>query len=245
VVLKMPSTDKKAHVSRNPLLAKGVERHSRSVSYHRKGKWAVKNKSAVVKKTVETPKVTKTLKNGQTRTIVKKTARSYPADDVKRPVASRKAASRPARLRSSLTPGTVVILLAGRFRGKRAVFLKQLDSGLLLVTGPYKINGIPLRRVNQAYVVATSTKVDLSALKLDAKFNDSYFKKPVAEKKAKTEGEFFAEEKKKAIEQSRVTDQKSFDGAILAAVKKVPQLEEYLGARFTLKRGEFPHDIQF
>lgn len=52
---------------------------------------------------------------------------------------------------------------------------------------------MPLRRVNQKYVIATSTKVDISGVSLE-KFDDKYFAKQV-EKKKKGEGEFFEAEK--------------------------------------------------
>jgi large subunit ribosomal protein L6e len=150
-------------------LAVGVGRRSRSAAFAKRQLYKGRKTSAP-KASEEVPaykEVTvKGDKNGSTRRVpTTKAPRFYPAEDVSKPKVSRKTA-KPTKLRSTITPGTVLILLAGRFRGKRVVFLKQLESGLLLVTGPYKINGVPLRRVNQAYVIATSTKVDLGDLKV-------------------------------------------------------------------------------
>ncbi|GAA6020783.1 hypothetical protein JCM11491_004648 [Sporobolomyces phaffii] len=170
----------------------------------------------------------------------------YPGDDVRQPKVSRKSI-KPTKLRSTIVPGTVVILLAGRFRGKRVVVLGQLPSGLLLVTGPFKINGVPLRRVNQAYVIATSTKVDLASFQLDAKFNDAYFAKEKTAKRSGTEGEFFkdGEKEKKAFPAEKAADQKSVDKAVIAAVAGVPNLSKYLSATFGLTKGQYPHLLKF
>merc|ERR1712113_1122219 len=94
-----------------------------------------------------------------------------------------------AKMRKGVEPGRVLILLAGRFRGKRVVCLKQLKSGLLAVTGPYKVNGVPVRRVNQVYTMTTSTKVTVG----DAKnVTDESFKKEAAGKRTRSQ-RFFAE----------------------------------------------------
>ena len=51
-----------------------------------------------------------------------------------------------------------------------------------MITRSFKINGVPLRRVNQAYVIATSTKVDIPKVSVE-KFDDKYFAKKVQMKR--------------------------------------------------------------
>lgn len=81
----------------------------------------------------------------------------YPAEDQKRQIRTKK--KNPTKLRKGIEAGSVLILTSGRYRGRRVVFLKQLESGLLLVSGPFKVNGVPLKRVNQVYTITTSAKV--------------------------------------------------------------------------------------
>ncbi|OCH92939.1 60S ribosomal protein L6 [Obba rivulosa] len=238
-------------MARSKELVPGIGRLSRSQVYARRGLFKGQKKSekpaaAEVPATKEV-QVGGEKNSGKRLVPTAKAPRFYPADDVRHTKKSRKS-PKPAKLRSSITPGTVLILLAGRFRGKRVVFLKQLESGLLLVTGPFKVNGVPLRRVNQAYVIATSTKVDLGDFKVDEKFNDAYFAKPSSKGSRSAEEEFFAEGKPKAKEafpESKSADQKAVDAAVVAAIKKTDALGKYLKATFGLSKGQFPHQLAF
>jgi large subunit ribosomal protein L6e len=157
-----------AGTGRNSAVSANVGHLSRSKLYQKKGTYKHKaNRKAAPAAKLEDVPATKSVdvKGGKRNRPTVKAFRFYPAEDVAIPRKSRKSASK-TKLRSTITPGTVLILLAGRFRGKRVVFLKQLESGLLLVTGPFKVNGVPVRRVNQAYVIATSTKLDIADVKV-------------------------------------------------------------------------------
>ncbi|KAG7864905.1 hypothetical protein KL918_005031 [Ogataea parapolymorpha] len=167
----------------------------------------------------------------------------YPAEQVSVAKKSRKTA-KAQKLRSTLKPGAVLILLAGRFRGKRVIFLKSLDDNTLLVSGPFKVNGVPLRRVNARYVIATSTIVDIAGLDL-SKYDVAYFDKDKPEKGYKSEKEFFGESAKKEIKSDRVADQKSIDKALITEIKKTPFLKQYLASSFSLKSGDKPHAMTF
>ncbi|PBP17249.1 60S ribosomal protein L6 [Diplocarpon rosae] len=194
---------------------------------------------------------------GQTKTFGKSTRevphhsqkarKFYPAED--EPVAKKvRKTIRPSTPRASLTPGTILILLAGRFRGKRVVLLKNLDQGVLLVTGPFKINGVPLRRVNARYVIATSQKIDISGVdtkKIEEASDPKYFAAAKGEKKSGEE-KFFAQGEKpepKKPSTSRAADQKAIDKALLATIKKEAMLSAYLGSSFSLRKGDRPHEM--
>ncbi|KAI8475776.1 MAG: ribosomal protein L6 component of cytosolic 80S ribosome and 60S large subunit [Monoraphidium minutum] len=217
------------------VIAKGITAHGRSKTYKRRGLWAIKKKHG--------GKFPVTPKKAAAAAAPAKAPRFYPADDVPKPLNSRPV-RKPTKLRPSITPGTVLILLAGRFKGKRVICLSQLPSGLLLVAGPFKVNGVPARRVNQAYVIATSTKVTLPKLDL-SKFTDSYFKAAEDKKdKKKGEDEFFKAAAEKApLAAEYVANQKALDAALLPALSA--DLKGYLGSRFTLRDGDRPHLMKF
>ncbi len=168
----------------------------------------------------------------------------YPVSDSKKHFKRKCKVPKKTHISADLVPGQVVILLSGRFRGRRVVFLKKLESNLLLVTGPYKYNGVPLKRVNAAYVLPTNTKLEVDGKVADS-IKDELFKKVDIERKS--EKDFFVEEKvkKERITEERKKAQNDVDTAVKAAVDKVPMMKEYLRNRFALKSGDKPHLMKF
>ncbi|XP_041347419.1 60S ribosomal protein L6-like isoform X2 [Gigantopelta aegis] len=191
-------------------------------------------------------------KNGGKRLVrIKRLPRFYPTEDKPRKLKSRKKpfSKHHHKLRSSITPGTIVIIVAGRHKGKRVVFLKQLKTGLLLVTGPFHLNGCPLRRINQRYVIATRTRLDIKGLKLPERLNDDYFRRKKLRRPKHTEGEIFDTKKEVyTVSDERKEDQVEVDKQILDVVRKHKDKKlifGYLGAMFSLKNREYPHKMLF
>jgi large subunit ribosomal protein L6e len=94
--------------------------------------------------------------------------------------------------------------------------------------------------VNQRYVIATSTQVPLTGVDVSA-IDDAFFAREQGAKK-----EFFDTEKTTTTtSDARKAAQQSVDEKLSANISKIEFLNAYLGARFTLSKGDRPHLMQF
>ena len=183
-------------------------------------------------------------KNAEENKSLKLKKNWYPVSDLKKHFVRKCKVPKPSHISAPLTPGQVVIILSGRFSGRRVVFLKKLESNLLLVTGPYKYNGVPLKRVNAAYVLPTNTKLKLGA-EVAKGVEDKYFDR--VDIKRENEKDFFVDDKtkKERISSEKVKMQNDVDTQVKKAVDEVPMMKEYLRNRFALKNGDKPHLMKF
>jgi len=258
----MAQVKKQNHAPRNLILPSGVMRFSKARMYQIKGIYKKKPFKAVGK--VKPKKkldeiITKKVggeKNGGERKVPKRRIARL-LDSEREKVCRTPKNKLPARkhvhkLREGLQPGTVVVVLTGRHRGKRVVYLKQLPSGLILVSGPLKLNNCPLRRICPKFVIATKTRLDISKIKLPDHLNDDYFKRKGHRRRrpgSAADQDIFASKKEGyVVSDQRKDDQKKIDQQLLDIVRKHPDkkaLFGYLGSLFSLRNGEFPHKMVF
>ena len=183
-------------------------------------------------------------KNAEENKSLKLKKNWYPVSNLKSHFKRQCKAPKASHISAPLTPGQVVIILSGRFRGRRVVYLKKLESNLLLVTGPYNYNGVPLKRVNAAYVLPTNTKLNINA-EIAKNINDKFFDRVDIER-TKEEDFFEDKEKKKGrISEDKKKLQTEVDAEVKKAVDGVPMMKEYLRNRFALKNGDKPHLMKF
>jgi len=161
------------------------------------------------------------------------------------------------KLRKSLVPGTICIIVAGRHQGKKVVFLKQLPrSGLCLVTGPYSLNKVPLRRCDQRHLIATSQKVPLpEGFKVPGHVDDFFFKKTRGTKSSKTtkanKDSLKKTNNKKTTKKPdlvRKKAQRAIDKAVLSGMRKHTEggvIRKYMKRCFTIIGDRYPHNIKF
>jgi large subunit ribosomal protein L6e len=121
---------------------------------------------------------------------------------------------------------------------------------VLLVTGPFKVNGVPIRRVNARYVIATKTSVSVDGVDkgtMDKVSKPEYFARDKKSDKKGSEESFFNQGKaeKKEVSSQRAEDQKKVDKALLANIKKEQMLMSYLASNFSLRKGDKPHEMVF
>ena len=80
-------------------------------------------------------------------------------------------------------------------RWQHTFTVEYLQCFSLPLPGPFKINACPLRRISQNFVIATSTRLDISGVKLPANINDKYFKRNKQKRAKKAEGDIFSTKK--------------------------------------------------
>ncbi|KAF8569542.1 hypothetical protein P879_02679 [Paragonimus westermani] len=159
------------------------------------------------------------------------------------------------KVRPSLRiPGVLLILLAGRHRGKRVVCLgRQQSTGLLVVTGPYRYNGCPLRRVHPNMVIATRTRISLEDFELPRRLHqkDYFARKQTNKTKSLSDASIFLDKEKDTKyepDETRKQDQKTIDEVVCKAIKAHPDssmLVKYLKSLFSLGKHDRPHKMLF
>ncbi|RHW69147.1 60S ribosomal protein L6 [Trypanosoma brucei equiperdum] len=126
-----------------------------------------------------------------------------------------------------------------------------------------KYSGVPIRRIDSRYIIATSTRVDLTGVDTSA-ITPEIFKREKKEKRVKSEGEFMGDkDKKKAESKAKKTSkaapkgtvsderaqlQNAIDTALIQAIKKDPlgkEMAGYLHSVFTIKPGDAPHRLKW
>merc|ERR1712216_322546 len=151
--------------------------------------------------------------------------------------------------------GTVVRSImpaaVARKAGKRSVSKakKVKNVGLKRTKGDVKKSHAPSKPVSRSasykrrgvWAVKKKNGGKLPVHKID----DAYFAKAKTTVAKSADGFFKTAGAKEELSAARKADQKAVDTALLATIKKTEFLKVYLNAKFSLSKGDAPHEMKF
>lgn len=142
----------------------------------------------------------------------------YSADDVTE--AEQKYIERhtpkPRIQREDLQCGDLVVILEGGFMGKKAIFVKQADNFTAIIVGIKSVNGVPLVKIDERYLLKLDVSLPLSNL-------------PDIDESSAVESKIGESER---MEEESAADE--LENAILAAVQKVKFMKAYIAKPFSV-----------
>ena len=126
-----------------------------------------------------------------------------------------------ARCRTDPARGPISRQAGGSPQGARVWFVAADGR-------PFAVNGVPIKRVNAAYVIATSTTVDLSSVPIPAKLLDGALRAS-ARPQHRREGRQLLQRGQAGAagetSDERKKDQKAIDDKLLKVIEKTPMLK--------------------
>lgn len=167
--------------------------------------------------------------------VIKEKTDLYTPDDIPAFVEKemKKFEIKPESPRTDLVKGQIVVVLEGVFASKRVVYLKHLEGEEatdVLCAGPASVNGVPFFKINQRYLLATSTVLDIKA---DASIDtNNVFKSMIDEYDEPADIEMTEEEKK-------------LNTKIEEAIKAVKYMKAYLADPFSIDTNKSFYSMKY
>jgi len=247
----MPKVDESLIKAKEPSLQAGALKYTKKEMYKIEAFRKILKQGKIPGEARGVRLVERTDKKTGKKYLLKMNPKKYPVPNLNTP---RKAVYKQVKLRASVTPGTIGILLKGNQRAKRVIFLKQIDSGLLLVCNP--VNQCAPRTIDHKFFLATKMKVDVSGIQIPEEMNHTFFHNKRAERKAYLKalrkssilGGDKPEKKVKALTPEKLAVNKKLEDQLTALIEAHPEgaiFKKYMRSLFKLGPRDYPHKMQF
>jgi large subunit ribosomal protein L6e len=122
--------------------------------------------------------------------------------------------------RTDLETGMIAVVCEGIYESKKVFYLKGLDDNLVLCAGIRDVNGVPFFKIDESYLLATSTRIPINVNEVTVK---------------EDEVPLITKDKSIEIMEVEYSDKMNkIEKTLLDEVKKVEYLKAYLSAPFEI-----------